>query len=755
VSPPTLPGGSVVSHSGYTVVCSAADGQIATDPHGILDFDTRILSRHRLTVDGREPSLVSSGQPDGRTWWAVLQVERPGGDARSELLPQDALEVRVTRVVGRGVREEIVVTNHSAVPWQGDLLLELDADFADSAEVGRKRERRGTVDRRWDAEARALTLRHAAERDGRRFERAVRIGFEEAGGEHRPIEGGLLVRLDLRARASARFVLAIASLVDGEWRSPDETYDRMIAEQRGAWRANRPSLEAFAPLPAVFERAADDLFDLRNHELEAGLDAAHEGRSWFVNAGVPMFTGVFGRDSLTASWQAALLGPQLLRGALELVHRTQATEDDPWRDAEPGKMIHEMRRGPLAELGIDPRDRYYGTQTTPAMFVIALSEAWHWTGDIDLLWHHLPAAIAAMDWAGRLGDRDGDGFLEYETRSSGGLKNQGWKDSDEAIRYPDGSIVENPIATVEEQAFHFIALQRLAEILVALEMPDRAERFLRAAAALRSRWDEAFWMPDEAFYALALDAEKHPVRTITSNPGHALGAGIVPSDRARLVADRLLSPELFSGWGVRTLSDRHPSYNPFAYHLGSVWPVEQATFALGFRRYGLEDHLDRLLEAVFDAAARSPEGRLPEALSGHSRTTTSSPVAYPTANSPQAWSASAIIQLVQVMLGIYPFAPLETLALVRPRLPSWLPSLALRGLRIGRATVDLEFERRPDGSAAATSHVREGRLLVVPSGPPNDVEAGRHWLEDLERLALRRLPGHLVRAARIGIGLEV
>ncbi len=744
---------SLVIHGGYTVLRSSPDGQIVADPEGIFDFDTRILSRHRLTIDGREPTLVSSGKPESDRWWGVLRIGRPGGDARAAVLPQDALEVRITRVVGRGVLEVLVIENHSGSPWDGDLLLELDADFADAGEVGRRRRQSGTIVRTWAPAAGELTISYSVRHRKRGLERAVRIRVAPLSRAEWT-GAGLRLHLALPAKGTERLVLEIASAVDGVWRSPAEDEARDIAAERDRWRARRPSIEGASPLGGVFDRAADDLFDLRNREIEATIDAPAERRGWFVNAGVPMFTGVFGRDSLTAGWQSLLLGPDISRGALEVVKQTQATKDDPWRDAQPGKMIHEIRRGPLAELGISPRDGYYGTQTSPAMFVIALSETWHWTGDTDLLWRHLPAALAAMEWAGGLGDSDGDGFMEYETRSSAGLKNQGWKDSDEAIRYPDGRIVENPIATVEEQAFHFVALQRIAEILVALELEDRAEPFLAAAARLRRRWDEAYWMEDESFYALALDADKVAVRSITSNPGHALGAGIVPRARARAVADRLLSPDLFSGWGVRTLSDRHPSYNPFAYHLGSVWPVEQATFALGFRRYGLEEHLDRLTEAVFDAAAGSPDGRLPEALSGHPRGVTPTPVAYPNANRPQAWSASAVVQLVQVMLGIYPFAPLGVLAVVRPRLPASIPSLTLRRLRVGAASVDLHAERQPDGSATVRTEHLDGHLLVVNSGPPNDVETGQHWTDDLQRLALRHLPGHLARAARIGVGLE-
>jgi glycogen debranching enzyme len=744
---------SVILYASYTVLCSSADGSIDHDPHGLYDFDTRILSRHRLTLDGCVPTLVSIDQPASDLWIAILRVARPGGEAAGDLLPQDAIEVAITRRLGRGMLEEIAVTNHSAVAWKGELTLELDGDFADSAEVGREREQAGRIDRQWDPIERTLLLDYRAEHDGREVRRALRVNVADAETDPGADGSGLTFRLDLGSRAGWTARFAYESRVDGTWRSPSINEHAARAKERASWRGTSPTLEVGGGLDRSFETAAGDLFDLRNREVEERFPIGGSRPGWFVNAGVPMFTGIFGRDSITAGLQAIMLGPEIVRGALEVAARTQATQDDAWRDAEPGKMIHEMRRGPLSELGIGPRDAYYGTQTTPAMFLIGLSELWHWTGDTELLWRYLPAALAALEWAKRYGDLDDDGFLEYARRSPRGLKNQGWKDSDEAIRYPDGRIVANPIATVEEQAFHFIALQRMAEILVALGMDDRADGFIRQAALLRKRWHDAFWMPDERFYALALDPDKQQVRTIASNPGHALGVGIVPSEHARAVADRLMSPELFSGWGIRTLSTEHPSYNPFAYHLGTVWPVENATFALGFKRYGLDDHVDRLAEAMLDAAARCPDSRLPEALSGHARSAVATPISYPNANSPQAWSASALIQLVQVMLGIYPFAPLGVLALVRPRLPTWLPLVTLRNLQIGKARVDLRFERRADGSARHTVLRRDGRLIVLEAGPPN--AESRPLSESAKQMTLERLPGRLARAARIGIGLEL
>jgi glycogen debranching enzyme len=309
------------------------------------------------------------------------------------------------------------------------------------------------------------------------------------------------------------------------------------------------------------------------------------------------------------------------------------------------------------------------------------------------------------------------------------------------------------MSTVEEQAFYALALERMAAILVALDEDDEADRFLAQAENLRTRWHEAFWLPDEGFYAMALDADKRPVASIGSNAGHALGAGIVPAEYAQRVADRLLKPDLFSGWGVRTLSADHPSYNPFAYHLGTVWPVEQATFALGFKRYGLDDQAERLIGGMIAAAGEFRDLRLPEVVSGLGRDESPVPIPYPDSNCPQAWTASATIQLVQILLGLYPFAPLNLLALVRPRLPKGIEVVTIRRMRVGRATVSLRFERRDDGSASHEILAQDGHLLVVEAPPPQDVAAASP-MDAVKAWAIEHAPGRPARALRIALGLE-
>jgi glycogen debranching enzyme len=745
------------------VLVSGPGGELRGEGReGLYDYDTRILSRWRVTLDGRAPEPVSSCTLESDRWGAFLRLPLPGGAAAGPRLPQDALEVALARRVGGGMRERITVANRSMAPAAAALSLALDADFADVQEIGEERRQRGRTRAAWDEGHRTLTLHYLARHGGRTLRRGLRVRVLAAGSPPQVARRRLFFHLELPPRGAWMAELAYESLVDGVWRCPpplEVQPDQRYASERPRLAVRRVRIEAANPVvEQACERAAEDLIALRNPELTAAASEAANERplnddAWVPNAGVPTYTGFFGRDTLTAGWQGALLGPEMLRGAIDFLAVTQAREDSAWRDAEPGKLLHEMRRGPLSELEVIPQRAYYGSQTTSSMFVVVLTELWHWTGDDGLLARYRGAAAAAVEWARRHGDHDGDGFLESVKRSPAGLKNQGWKDSDEAVRYPDGRIVENPLSTVEEQAFHLLALQRLAEILVALGEEPEAEELLARELALRRRWHEAFWMPEEGFYAMALDREKRQVASIGSNPGHALAAGLVPRECARRVADRLLAPDLWSGWGVRTLSSEHPSYNPFAYHLGAVWPVECATFALGCKRYGLDEHAERLAAGLFAAAGHCHRQRLPEALGGHGCDESPVPTLYPQANSPQAWSASAVLQTLQALLGLYPFAPAKVLALVRPRLPEWLPAVTLRGVRVGEAEVSLRFTRRGDGGAEHEVLERRGDLHVVTVAPPDDLSPEREaWRERLLSWALERAPGRTARALRIAMG---
>jgi glycogen debranching enzyme len=741
-----------LTHVDWTVLLSHPDGSIhGDDGCGLYYHDCRILSRLRLTVDDAAPEWVSSGAVAPDEWIGSLRVERPGPDAEGPALPQDALEIRIHRRLGRGLVEVIEVLNHSMVDQNASLALELAADFADLLEVGQER-RQQSGDTTVALAKDAAEVRYHCRKGEFETRRGIRVRRLAGRLKLAVADDGarLTATIRLKPHGQWRARIAYEPLVDGQWRRPDGLSGRSAAlrAERRAWQRSRPLLQTpAADLSRAFRVAEDDVFDLRNRELEQSL-----GEPWVLNAGVPLYTGLFGRDVLTAGWQSALVGTDALRGALAITARLQATDDDPWSDSEPGKLIHELRRGPFADLHVTAQSGYYGTQTTAAMFPLVLSELWHWTADDEPLRRFRETAERALDWAERFGDLDGDGFLEYRQRSPVGIKNQAWKDSHEAIRYPDGRNVPNPIATVEEQAFHYLALLRMAQICTVLDDDAAADSYLSHARLLREQWHEAFWMPDEGFYAMALDPDKKQVKTIGSNIGHALAAGIVPRDNARAVAERLMADDMFSGWGIRTLSAQDASYNPWGYHLGPVWPVENATFALGLKRYGFDDLVDRLVTAQLEAAALLPEFRLPELIGGQSRTEMELPVAYPQANAPQAWSASATIQLLQIMLGLYPFAPMRVLTLVRPRLPRGVDSLTLRRVRVGDASVSLRFTRREDGSADHEVIARRGKLLVV-AAPPPDAADKRDIREIVAAAALAHAPGKLARAGRIALGI--
>jgi glycogen debranching enzyme len=385
---------------------------------------------------------------------------------------------------------------------------------------------------------------------------------------------------------------------------------------------------------------------------------------------------------------------------------------DDQHDEEPGKVLHQARHGPLSELGLDPYGGYYGDWSTSPDFLIFLGQYLAWTGDLDTIRRLLPAARQALGWLDRYADLDGDGFIEYQTRAEDGLKNQGWKDSATAIVDEHGRSVDNPIASSELQGYHYAALRYSALVFTATGDRLYAADLVGRAARLRRRFHEAYWMPEHHCYALALGPDKQQVRSVNSNDGQLLATGIVPSRVARTVAQRMLEPDMFSGWGMRTLSAEHVAYDPFSYHRGSVWPVEAGTFALGLARYGCWEQLHRLAEATFAAASLFEGHRLPEVLSGLPRDDAHPyPGVYPRACSPQAWSASAIIAIVQALLGLRPIAPLRTI-LVDPHLPAWLPDFTLEGIRLGNARFDLAVRRDRHGGATVQC-LGDDRVAVV------------------------------------------
>jgi glycogen debranching enzyme len=390
--------------------------------------------------------------------------------------------------------------------------------------------------------------------------------------------------------------------------------------------------------------------------------------------------------------QSALVYPEFATATLEVLGNFQATERDDHRDAEPGKIMHELRLGELAHFKTIPHTPYYGTADATLLYLIVLDTAWMATGDASLLERHLPTAEKCLSWIDQYGDRDGDGFQEYATRSTAGYENQGWKDAGEALVHSDGSLVKGPKALCELQGYVYDAWQRMAAIFDHLGNSERADDLRRKAKGLFDRFNDAFWDEETGFYAFALDGDKKKVMSIASNPGLCLWSGIVPPQRAGRVVSRLLQADMRSGWGIRTLSATHPAFNPFSYQNGSVWPHDNGFIALGFRRYGFADETADLIRAVSGAGSFFDRHQMPELYAGVQRSATNFPVQYLGANVPQAWAAGSAFAFLQAILGFQPDAPNDRLYL-DPCLPAWLPDLIVKDLRVGQRQYDLRFWR--------------------------------------------------------------
>jgi len=742
---------------GRTVLATGLDGQVrpARDV-GLFVGETRLLSCYRYFVDSEPLEASALSNINQHTWLGYYFRRAPctpprdpdGGSGMVPLSTEETLELRVFRRVGEGLHEDLHLTNFSRHSTQFTFTLSIAADFADYVESGGDRRQLGRVTTSWKEESSSLTIAYAATSQPHDAEPAASFRACLVAAVNRsPIrprwENGLLqFDLSLAPASSAHLCLTFVPVVDGTALAVPQGCDNDPEEHRFDTTTNmflsratkldnggrRPGEHVIAAL----EQARDDLATLRLFDLDR-----EDG--WVPAAGLPIYVALFGRDTLTTALQSAILGPEMMKGTLQELSQWVGREDNPWRDEQRGKLLHEAHTGPTSMLNVNPRRRYYGSVTTSGFYPVVLSELWHWTGDRELVERLLPTALGGLAWLDESGDVNGDGLYEYQSRSSAGTKHQAWKDSRDAMVDEEGREVEPPIATCEEQAFVYIAKLHLAEVCWWLDRKELARRLWREAHDLKARFNDRFWMEPEGFFAMGLGPDGRQIRSISSNPGHCLAAGIVDDAHVAAAADRLMAPDLFSGWGIRTLSAQHPAFNPYSYHRGSVWPVEQGSFVMGFLRYGLHDHLSRLAQAVFESTALFEHFRLPELFGGQARSADQPfPALYPQANSPQAWSASALFTVIQGITGLYPYAPLRAL-LVDPHLPVWLPELTLRGLRVGDATVDLRFSRESDGRTQYHVLEKTGSLHVVRQPSPWSLTAtfGERARDAIESL----LPG--------------
>ncbi|HEY0600339.1 glycogen debranching N-terminal domain-containing protein [Brevundimonas sp.] len=733
------PGANHVS-SGRTVLATDDDGVLTPRlDRGLFVHETRLLSRYRYLIDGAAPQPVSASNVDQRSWLGYFIAPAPGGETEKERDPisgaaQEAVELRLSRYVGGGMHEDVDLTNFARWPVELELTLELESDFADSAETGGARRQRGRKTSVWTAADDSWELTttyeathryaHQGDEGVARIRRGLGVRFSNATTPPRRKRDRIVFSVRLAPGERWHCCVDLTPRIEDEvfpprygcrsFVAPDNEYERRTAVFFDeATRFSSGESDTLAPVVVgALEQGKRDLAALRLFDLDTGDHA------WTVAAGLPLYVALFGRDTLTAAWEAAPVTTSLMRGTLPVLAAHQGRVRDDWRDEQPGRMLHEAHTGPLAALNFTPQGRSYGSLTTSGFYPFVLAQLWHWTGDKAQVEPFLEPAIAALQWLDSCSDRDRDGFFDYRTRSAEGTENQGWKDSGDALVHADGSEAAKPIATCEEQGIAYAAKLNLAEVLWWFGRRDEAKRLADEATELKARFNTAFWMEDEGSFAMALDADGRQVRSIGSNALHCVATGIADKALVTRTLDRLFAADMFSGWGVRTLSSDHPSYNPYAYHRGTVWPVEHGPWAVGAYRYGLHDRVSQICRAQFETAALFDHYRLPECISGHARDVDHPfPAVYPAANAPQAWSATTTYTLLSALLGMQPYAPLRML-FIDPQLPPWLPEITLSGMRVADAVVSLRFFRRPDGRSDYEVLDKRGHLHVVRQPSP-------------------------------------
>ena len=679
----------IAIHQGQTVLVTDPDGQVNwPSKHGMYFRDTRIISAWAIYTNGEPWDLLNGGAVAPH----AARIVQTNHAFRSEdgPIPARTLGLMIGRHIEGGMHEDIDITNNGLKPVRFNLEIAIRSDFADIFEV--KSDdivRRGHITNSWSRKRQVLRVTYR----NKDFCREVIVRTGKGDGEPAANANGRL-SFDITLKAGEGWHRClIYELVDGDKRiraprecaHASETTDH--AKKVNEWQ--RTVLKITTSNEEFYRCYNQGVLDMAALRLPLkGTD-----RMVFVPAaGLPWFVALFGRDTLIVSLQTMIVYPEFAAGALEVLGQYQATERDDYRDAEPGKILHELRYGELAHFKLIPHTPYYGTADATPLYLVALHAAWRATGDRALIERQLPNAEACLSWIDKYGDRDGDGFQEYQTRSKAGYENMGWKDSGDSVMYPDGTLVSGPKALCELQGYVYDAWLRMAEIYDELDNKRRANALRKKAAELFKKFNEAFWDEGSGFYAYALDGDKKKVLTVASNIGQCLWSGIIAPERAGIVIKRLMRKDMWSGWGIRTLSADHPSFNPYDYQTGAVWPHDNSLIALGMRRYGFASEAAMVARVISGAASHFLLNQLPELYAGLPRDGTGFPVQYLGANVPQAWAAGAPFMLLQAMLGLQQDAPRGKLY-VDPALPDWLPDVTLTDLRLGRARFDIRFWR--------------------------------------------------------------
>ncbi len=712
ISPEDIKNVTEVLKEGYAFLTSLPSGEIPGENTGELGFyyqDTRFLSCHEMWLEDTKPVFLSGDTRDSH----FAQIELTNREIHLDQLqvPLQTVHLRISRVLGDSFLQRFRLLNFNNFPVTLRFKLLLGADYLDVFEVrGLKRPRRGTL-LAPEATSSGACFAYAG-LDGKK--RLTEVCFS------RPPD-----RVEIRGqRVELQFIFHLV---------PREKYYLFMQVHPRVLKSGSGCAVQVADIGSSFYKSARDLIvdyndwkgrctlietdnEIFNAMLQRSvtdlrsLTTRYEGWGSIIEAGIPWYGAPFGRDALITSWQTLMLNADIARNTLKFLAALQGTKVDAWREERPGKIPHEIRFGEMASAGEVPHTPYYGSVDSTLWFIILLSEYHRWTADFTLLQELAPALDKALHWCTTYGDLDGDGFIEYMRESERGLINQGWKDSWDAVVDRRGEFPRGPIALVEVQAYYYLALRRAAGLVRFLGNEDGARALGERAESLQRAFLDAFWLPDEDFAAFALDGDKKKVRCTVSNPGHCLFTGILPADKAVQVARRLFARDMYSGWGIRTMSAQEYPYNPMSYHNGSVWPHDNVIIARGLRRYGLLDDLCKLAESLYRAALFFPYNRLPELFCGFTRRGATGPVRFPTACDPQAWAVGSMFLLLQTMLGLECLG--RNLHVRSPVLPEWVNELVIKNLQVGGGVVDLEFARK-EGRTYCSVLRREGKVRVV------------------------------------------
>jgi glycogen debranching enzyme len=666
---------------------------------GLYAQDTRFLSRYELLLGGQRPLLLAARATDfSAATHFLTNAVMPG-------VPRGRIGLVRRREIGAVLRDQIAITNHGDAPAELALDLFFDADFAHVFEVKSTIEfhqgplrRRGDFERSVSADGR--TLRYRNQRDGLARATTIRLSVtpESIGEECRYI-------LRLAPRECWRLEVVVGMVPTYSLAAADVVIEPVEIEPSGPLPlVVGPGTDLLLRAPAIatdayvleqgYEQSVQDYAALR---LRNALSAEGE---FVIAAGIPWYMTLFGRDSLIAAYQALPLFPEAAKGVLRALARFQGTKVDRARGEQPGKILHEYRAGAgsgaLRVLSMFP---YYGSVDATPLFLMLLAAVFRVTGDLELLRSLRQPAFRALEWMETYGDDDGDGYIEYLRETPAGLRNQGWKDSYDAIRFGDGRLAQGPIALAEVQGYAYAARLGMAEVCAALGDRSMAASLTKSAAALKDRFNRDFWLADREYFALALDGDKRAVDALTSNVGHLLWTGIADEEKAAPVAQRLLSPDLFSGWGIRTMATSEGGYNPISYHCGSVWPHDTSLVVAGLARYGFADAAAKVAEGLLLALRFYADHRLPELFAGYSTSDAPFPVDYPTANRPQAWASGSTFLLALLMAGVDVSRPGN---LGQPFLPELVGRLQLEGLLLDRERVVVDIHRNERGALTRT-----------------------------------------------------